>query len=302
MKRALNLLLIALILSILTPAFGQNHQAKFSESTPFSSEDSINIFLLRGLTRESGHWGQQFFRYIEGQFPNAKITTLDLPGAGIHYQEKAGMTVNKLMEFMREYSLHEIEASKGQNIIMATSLGGMVATEWIANHPNDFQALIMISSSFKGICSFSERVSPQIRKEIFTVPFTLNMAKKEERLLRINSNDSLSFENNLEEWKEIQGQRPMTTANILRQTIAGLRYEAPAYFPDLPILIVGSYSDRLVCPDCIVKVRDYFGGDIIWNDVAGHGIPIDQPEWLVDNVKDWLDSGSSSHDGIALYP
>ncbi|MBT3647716.1 MAG: alpha/beta hydrolase [Flavobacteriales bacterium] len=302
MKRARNLLIIAMTILLLNPDSGLSQQANFSQSIPFSSDDSINIFLLRGLTRESGHWGQQFFQYVKEEFLNAKITTLDLPGAGVHFQEKAGLTVSKLMEFMKVHSQEEIEATRGQNIIMATSLGGMVATEWISKYPEDFQALIMIRASFKGICSFSERVNPKIRMELLSVPFTLKMVKKEERLLRINSNDTTGFGDNLKEWKEIQVLRPMSTANLIRQTIAGLRYAPPTHFPEIPTLVVGSFSDRLVQPGCIVKVRDHFGGDIVWNDVSGHGIPIDQPEWLVDNVKNWLDFEAPTQDVLAINP
>lgn len=301
MKRAKDLLLIA-ILALTLPVTICAQQVEFTQQTSFNSKDTLNIFLLRGLTRESGHWGQAFLDYVESEFPNSRITMLDLPGAGVHYQEKADLTVNGMMEFIRSRASEDIENTRGKNIIMATSLGGMLATEWIANYPADFQALVMISSSFKGICKFSERVNPRIRKEVLTVPFVSDRDLKEERLLLINSNDSIHFEENLASWISIQEARPMSTMNVVRQTIAGLRYKAPESFPEIPTLIIGSYSDRLVCPSCIVKVHSYFGGDILWNETAGHGIPIDAPIWLVDGVKDWIDAGENEDNSIAIYP
>ena len=257
--------------------------------TQFNSIDTMNIFLLRGLTRESGHWGASFTENLLQEFPNSKLSFLDLPGSGIYHNEKAGLTVNKLMEFMREREIDNINKTCGKNIIMATSLGGMVAVEWIDKHPGDFQGLVMISSSFKRICTMDERAKPDVRKEMFQVMFEKDLSNREALLLRINSNDSLHFSDNLEAWVKIQTEQPMTKANILRQTIAGMRYEFSGSLPNIPVLIIGSKGDRLVSETCIAKVHNEFGGELVWHETSGHGVPIDAPEWLVSTVKVWVD-------------
>ncbi|MBN4072226.1 alpha/beta hydrolase [Flavobacteriales bacterium AH-315-E23] len=286
-KNILKAIILVLVVLITIPA-------KAQDSITFSSDDTLNIFLLRGLTRESGHWGAAFTENLLKEFPNAKLSFLDLPGSGIYNNEKAALTVNKIMEFMREREIENINKMRGKNLIMATSLGGMVAVEWMDKHPEDFQGLIMISSSFKGICSMDERAKKEVRKEMVAVMFEKDMKTREEMLLKINSNDTANFTANLDEWVDVQDRRPMTKANILRQTIAGMRYSAPELKPEVPILIIGSKGDRLVSETCITKVHDEFGGSLVWHDTAGHGVPIDAPEWLVSTVKIWVDGQSDT--------
>ena len=119
--------------------------------------------------------------------------------------------------------------------------------------------------------------------------FETNMQAREEMLLKINSNDTVNYCDNLDDWIDVQDRRPMTKANILRQTIAGMRYSAPKNKPQLPILVIGSKGDRLVREACITKVHHEFGGELVWHDTSGHGVPIDAPEWLVSTVKIWVD-------------
>jgi len=58
------------------------------------------------------------------------------------------MSVNGLMQVIRADQNENIQESSGRNILVATSLGGMVATEWIKSYPDDFNALVMLSASF----------------------------------------------------------------------------------------------------------------------------------------------------------
>ncbi len=199
--KATNLIAIVLtIVMIFTRPLDMKAQDQFS----FNSTDSLNIFLLRGLTRESGHWGSVFTANLQTEFPNSTITFLDLPGSGEYYNVKAGLTINKLMEFMRERQLDNINARRGKNVIMVTSLGGMVAVDWIEKHPEDFQGLVMISSSFKGICTMAERANPSLRGDMIKVLFESDLEKREAMLLKINSNDTVNFASNLREWTTVK--------------------------------------------------------------------------------------------------
>ena len=44
-----------------------------------------NWILLRGLARESAHWGD-FIPLLQSTFPDAQLTLLDLPGTGRFHQ------------------------------------------------------------------------------------------------------------------------------------------------------------------------------------------------------------------------
>jgi pimeloyl-[acyl-carrier protein] methyl ester esterase len=171
---------------------------------------------------------------------------------------------------------------------VATSLGSMVVTEWSAQYPKDFDAMILIAPSYKGICKMKERMVPGIRKEVLKVPLTKNLEKKEARLLKINSNDHACFEENHAAWVNIQTSRPMSTKNVLRQTIAGMKYKPDIDKIKQPVLVLASKADRLLACDCVDKVATSLKAELRWHETSGHGIPIDAPEWLVEQMTNWL--------------
>lgn len=246
----------------------------------------LHVYLLRGLTRESGHWGS-FIDMLERNLPDAKIHFLDLPGAGKHFEMRAPAKILKMVEFMRSLHLAEISRENRLNVICATSLGGMLAADWVLRHPEDFSGLILIGSSFKNICTLKERVHPRVRWEMVKTLFSSNIRKRERLIIGVNSNKPENFDALTEDWTKVQQERTMTRGNIFRQTIAGMRFGLKDQKPKVPVLIVGSKGDRMVCPECIKKSHAFMGGTLVWHETAGHGIPIDAPEWLSHQISKW---------------
>ncbi len=66
-----------------------------------------------------------------------------------------------------------------------------------------------------------------------------------------------------------------------------MRYNLNGEKPKIPILVIGSKGDRMVSPSCIEKLHKHFGGDLIWHPTSGHGLPLDEPEWLSETVAKW---------------
>lgn len=252
---------------------------------------NFHFVLLRGLTRESGHWGSEFEDQLRHQFGEIKVTYMDLPGSGIFNREKAPPRVEDIMIFMKSHYDHELHDTGYDRVLVATSLGSMVAAEWVQSYPEDFKFLCLVAPSFKGLCTFSERVGAGVRGDMIQVAFTHDIQKKESIILGINSNDSANFECNLRDWVKIQDLRPMSTANIIRQSLAGMRYEFSGVFPSMPILILASEGDRLLSTTCVQKVQQRLGADLFLHETAGHGLPIDAPEWMVEHLKLWLKTG-----------
>lgn len=245
----------------------------------------LNIYLIRGLTRESGHWGD-FVNLLESQLPEVKIHLMDLPGAGVYHKTNAPCSFKKMVDFMRKDMIDTINPEE-HNIVFATSLSGMLATEWTINYKNDFDGLIMVNSSFKGICSTNERANKSVRGDMLRILLTNNIKKRERLIIKVNSNKSEMVDKLLDAWVLIQKKRKMSRMNILRQTLAGMRYELKGEKPEIPILIIGSKGDRMVSPSCIEKIHNHFGGDLIWHPTSGHGLPLDEPEWLSKTVSNW---------------
>lgn len=246
----------------------------------------LNIYLLRGLTRESGHWGS-FIEMLQKDLPDAIIHTMDLPGSGKYFKEKASIKAAKMVDFMRANVLRDLKKSK-KNIICATSLGGMLACDWTLRFKDDFQGLIIIGSSFKNICNAKERAQKSVRMDMLKILISSNLEKREGLIIKVNSNKPELFGELTKEWTLIQQKRRVTRANIFKQTIAGFLYGLKDEKPEVPLLIIGSKRDRLVCPKCIQKTHDAFGGTLVWHETSGHGIPIDEPKWLSEQIAAWI--------------
>ena len=105
----------------------------------------MNIFLLRGLVREKEHWGE-FVTLVKTSFPQAQIFTPEIPGVGEFYQQVSPSSFKLMVEFMRNnYQQHF--HTENTNIIMALSLGGMIAREWMELYPHDFKKSILVNTS-----------------------------------------------------------------------------------------------------------------------------------------------------------
>ena len=245
------------------------------------------IYLLRGLSREHSHWSEEFLEALTTQFKGGNYTFMDLPGAGDYHDERAMMSVVKMAEFLHETHADSLAAHRGNNILLATSLGGIVALEWLDRYPEDFDGVIMVSSGFKGICKGSERVRPGAKLTTLSILLTGKMPKREQKLLNINSNFHQKDTVLLNEWIAIQEERPITRGAMIKQGLGGMFYKPKKKKVVVPMLILGSYGDQLVHPDCICDVADWFKGEMAFHHSAGHGIPIDAPQWIVEVSSEW---------------
>ena len=78
-----------------------------------------------------------------------------------------------MVDFMRDIHYHQLQNPDSVNIICATSLGGMLASDWVIRYPSDFNSLIIINSSFKYICKNSERIHKRVRLDMVKILFSL---------------------------------------------------------------------------------------------------------------------------------
>jgi surfactin synthase thioesterase subunit len=80
---------------------------------------------LRGLTRESRHWGN-FVEQFQQTLQAGQVVALDLPGNGRLNQQRSPLRVQDMVEHCRaELALRHIAPPPYQ--VLAMSLGAMVA-------------------------------------------------------------------------------------------------------------------------------------------------------------------------------
>jgi pimeloyl-ACP methyl ester carboxylesterase len=117
----------------------------------------MNWILLRGLTRESRHWGS-FPQSFREQVPNANPVMLDLPGNGRLNTMKSPTTVARMTAYCRA------ELVRGgvtpPYYLLAMSLGAMVAVDWATNHADEIGGCVLINTSLRPFSPFYRQEEP----------------------------------------------------------------------------------------------------------------------------------------------
>jgi pimeloyl-ACP methyl ester carboxylesterase len=239
---------------------------------------------LRGWAREARHWGE-FPAVFRSAMPDAAIRALDLPGNGTLRARKSPLTVAAMVGELRA-SLRA-EGAVGPYHLLGLSLGAMAAIEWAAAHAAEVRGCVLINASLRPFSSFHERLRPRNYATLLRLALLESNAQaREAAILRLTSTQPHAGLPAI--WARYGSERPVTRANVLRQLIAAARYRAPARAPQVPLLILASGADRLVDPKCSAALARQWNAPIATHATAGHDLPLDAPEWVAAQVKNWL--------------
>ena len=243
-----------------------------------------HFFLFRGLIREARHWGN-FPDLLSEANPNCRITAIDIPGAGVYFRSPSPLSVKKMVESMRRVYLEQKKENE-ECILLAISLGGMIAAQWLKDYPQDFHKAILVNTSYGGISSVFDRLKFSALIHLLKVPVLKGRAK-EAHILRLISNHKNIFDETLNLWEEIQKDQPVSLTNTIRQLAAGGLFRIGNFRPALPILILGSVHDRMVSVDCSRAIAKRWESPIFEHPTAGHDLSADDPHWIVERIREF---------------
>jgi pimeloyl-ACP methyl ester carboxylesterase len=244
-----------------------------------------NWILLRGLARESAHWGE-FVPMMQKTFPDARITTLDLPGTGQFYRDESPTTINAIAEHVRSQAL-ELGLLGQPVLFLALSLGGMIAWEWLRTYPDECAGAALISTSFGGLSPFYERMRWQSYLKFFSLLTTRNIYKRELTLLQLLNNNREMDGKLAQEWEKIQKQRPISFKTLYRQLQAAATYCPDSAMLVKPVLLLNSKGDQLVDPSCSEAIQKKWHLDLRTHPWAGHDLTVDDGAWVALQLKEW---------------
>lgn len=268
-------------------------------------QETHQLFLVRGLARESRHWGE-FVSDLERAYTasgrKVRIETIDLPGCGRHSEMRSCTTVQATADFAREKmkdilakeALEGIEPASHRRLV-SISLGGMVGVSWMSRFPNDFHSAVLINSSFRGISKVTQRLRWDSWWRIPLILGERNVVDREKKILDWVSNRQDRRKEVLNAWVQIQLTRPVSTSNLALQLAAASMFKAPVtstdsvdtkqFFPKL--LVLCSRKDRMVHPDCSQAIADRYKAPIIFHPTAGHDLPLDAGPWVATMISEW---------------
>ncbi|QBR00460.1 alpha/beta fold hydrolase [Paraburkholderia pallida] len=238
--------------------------------------------LLRGLTRESRHWGA-FAPLLEARC--GAVLPIDLPGNGTLAHLRSPVDVDAYVDAVRAEAQRQGALSPYR--VLAMSLGGMVAAAWARRFPEEVESLVLINTSMRPYSRFYERLQPAAWPALLRAarhwrgadPGGIAETAIHERTCA--RRDTLAAD--LDAWRAIRASAPVSRANALRQLLAAARYTVRGV-PRCPALVLSSRADSLVDPVCSARLAQAWRATHREHPWAGHDLPHDDPQWLVDAV------------------
>jgi len=242
----------------------------------------VDVILLRGLVRESEHWGE-FLAQLREALPSAHPHVVDLPGNGRRHREPSPLTVGAMVEAARADLADRLPAG-ARPLLVAVSLGGMVAMEWARLHGAELSGVVLANSSLARLSPPWQRIRANVWPSVFRAAATRDVGQRERRILGVVSNRSEVHELEGARWEAIARERPVSRANALRQILAAARFRGPAGPLPIPALVLVGEGDRLVAPDCSRRLAMHLGVELRAHPTAGHDLSLDAGPWMAAEV------------------
>jgi pimeloyl-ACP methyl ester carboxylesterase len=241
--------------------------------------------LLRGLTRETAHWGG-LVADLQRALPDDAVLAVDLPGNGHWHHRPSPATVQGMMQACRADL-----AARGLTPpyhLLAMSLGAMVAVEWACAAPEEVASGVLVNTSLRPFSPFYHRLRPHNYGALLRLVLWPRAPEAvEQQVLAMTSNLAAERAPVLAHWAAVRGQRPVSALNALRQLLAAARYRAPAQAPRPPLLLLASRDDQLVSSACSQALAAAWNLPLVMHPFAGHDLPLDDPAWVVAQVQQW---------------
>lgn len=241
--------------------------------------------LLRGLTRECGHWGE-FPAQLAARLPGARIVALDLPGNGALHRQRSPTRIADMLPACRAQLRAQDIA--GPYHLLAMSLGAMLALAWAAAYPQELAGGVLINTSLRGVSPFYRRLRPRSYPALLGVLAGGDSHAREAAILRLTS--ARADPALLETWSALRRRHPVTPRNALRQLLAAARFRVPAQPPAVPLLLLSGAADALVDPRCSAELAARWQLPLCQHPTAGHDLPLDDGPWVAERIAAWLDA------------
>lgn len=248
-----------------------------------------NILLIRGLSREKGHWGD---------FPNdiklalgLNVFCIDLPGMGEFNHLDSPLDLHQNTVFIRDHWKKLKEQNFGEWIILGISLGGMVCLDWASCFNNDAKKFFVLNSSVKGVCKLFDRMSPYALAKMTRALTSAGPVQEKHifELTSVKNSDERFSKRIIDSWVEIRKKRPITRVNFFRQLVSATRYRL-AEHEVRNITFLAGKDDRLCSYRSSIALGEKLNAPVhICDKGAGHDFALDRPDFIIDHLKKELE-------------
>lgn len=245
-----------------------------------SDTSHIHFVFLRGLVRGNIHWGPTL-QVFKDRFPEAQFETLEMAGNGLRTSEPSFSSVEGACDDLR--SQCKSLKSGNQIVLIAISLGGMVALNWLSRFPNEIQKAFLLNTSSR-LSPFYKRMKPKNYWPILTALQSNNRLEQEMAVLNITTR-LLTFEEKQAYAKTFAEQKMPSKANFALQLKSAAAYLPPDDLISTKAHFLVGLKDQLADSDCSKVLIEKYQCGSSWHSEAGHDLGLDAADWLAQEVK-----------------
>ncbi|TVR17080.1 MAG: alpha/beta fold hydrolase [Planctomycetota bacterium] len=240
-----------------------------------------SCILLRGLMHEAGHW-HGFARHLSQAMPSHQCTMIDHPGVGTLLGVSAPWSIAAMADAARARS------GPGPHVLLATSLGSMVAAAWAHRYPESVAGMILLVPSMRQAPLWA-RLRPRAMGLMLLALARQRAPQVAYAVQRMTSNrgDDPEHRRIAAERICIARRRPPQASVLLRQLWAAARFSLPPA-PSCPVVVVTSAGDGMVHPACGRMWAKRWRCRHLQHPSAGHDLRIDDAPWLLRQVQNFL--------------
>lgn len=237
--------------------------------------------LLRGLARDSRHW-EDFPQRLQQHYAESTVHCPDLPGNGALADEPSPTRMSEAVVHLRAALL--VAGIAPPYRLLAFSLGGMLAMEWMRLHPEEIDGAALVNSSLRGLNPFHERLIPANYPALLGLTLCPGTRRQRERFVLATTTNRLTRDRRnalAERWTGYAASRHTRPLNALRQLWAASRFSAPDSLDTRRVLVLAGDGDRLVNPRCSRRIAAHYRWPLLTHPDAGHDLALDAPDWLL---------------------
>ena len=245
---------------------------------------------LRGIVRQHRHW-EDFPDRFQAAFPEATLLLPDFPGNGDLHEHESCTSIADMVEAVREdlqgRGLH------GPVRLLAVSMGAMVGIEWMRLHPEDIERAVLINTSMPVLSRLGERLRRQAWPAILRSLLFMPQLERERLFVELTANLYPDKDALAARWAAYAEAQPTSRMNALRQLFAATTWHPPVTRPHEHALLLQSLGDQVVDPVCSTRIADRWRWPLASHPSAGHDLTLDDPDWVIAQVRHWLATGEA---------
>lgn len=239
--------------------------------------------LLRGLGRQRGHWFE-FPERLERAL-GARAVALDLPGTGARRHEPAPCSIAATASALAA------ELRRGPALprrgLLGISLGAMVALSLAEQWPSGISHVVVINTSSR-LSLGHQRLRPRALWALLRATLQSDLAARERLIYSLTTRaPAPDVQRWAHEAARLAEHAPLRRWTLLAQLLGAATFRVPARLQQ-PALVLSGAGDRLVARGCSDALARHLGAPLRCHPTAGHDLPLEEPGWVLEQIRAWL--------------